>query len=597
MKKLTLSLLIGTALFATASHAADNQRVISYLTSWGAADMTAELIKKSEVDTLLLSFGSWDASGNISGSDSMFDGGTDTYWKPMAYLNWTQAKLDNPQLKVMLAFGGEKGESLWSDLNSESNRERIAQGLVSFLKKDFPVYKKEGQYQQVGTVQLDGIDFDYEKAARLTEEENQNLLDLATRVRALLGANNSKLLSLTTYHVGADPASCQTVLTADCSFNGFSSHSGEVLTLLKGGKDLFNFFNVMTYDAGPDFKYKVAMENYSKALGDKSKIILGNTINDQWGPDGRFVESRANNIYRAGWQAENNFGGFFVWALGASPTLNMPAAEQTHYLLEMKDAADNALPGDPNQAPVAEVSYPQTVTGAAAHVELNGSASSDHEQDPLTFRWSQISGPSVTLNVAHDKAYFSLPAPDKTETLHFQLTVNDGNRDSAPFDIIIKHQTDQTEQPGNTAPVAHPGQAQTVESNRNVTLDGSASYDHDNDTLRYHWVQKSGKPVTLSHPVNEQSSFIAPDVQQNETLVFTLTVSDGDLQDSADVTVTVKAKADVPDGGDIWVPNKLYKTGELVTYKGGTYRCVQGHTSANHWAPNLPGLASLWQKQ
>lgn len=105
MKKLTLSLIISASLFAASSHAADNQRTISYLTSWGAANMTPELIKKSEVDTLLLAFGSWDAQGNISGSDNMFNSGSDTYWKPMEYLNWTQAKFDNPNLKLMLAFG------------------------------------------------------------------------------------------------------------------------------------------------------------------------------------------------------------------------------------------------------------------------------------------------------------------------------------------------------------------------------------------------------------------------------------------------------------------------------------------------------------
>jgi chitinase len=594
MKKLTLSLIISASLFAASSHAADNQRTISYLTSWGAANMTPELIKKSEVDTLLLAFGSWDAQGNISGSDNMFNSGSDTYWKPMEYLNWTQAKFDNPNLKLMLAFGGEKGEGLWADLHNENSREKIAQGLVKLLKKDFPVYKKNGQYQKVGTIRLDGVDFDYEKQARLTEEENHNLLKLATRVRALLGANSGKLLSLTTYHVGADPVSCLDNLTAECSYNGKTDHSGEVLTLLKEGKSLFDFFNVMTYDAGPDFKYKVAMENYSKVLGDKSKIILGNTINDQWGPNGRFVEPRANNIYRAGWQAENNFGGFFVWALGASPTLNMQADKQVDYVLEMKDAAENASPGDVNQAPVAKVSFPQVIVGAASHVELDGSASSDPEQQPLTFHWKQISGSKVKLTSQHDKAFFSLPAPGKTETLHFQLTVNDGERNSTPFDIIIKH---QAEQAGNNAPVADAGSAQTVESNQKVTLNGSASHDPDNDTLTYSWVQKSGKKVTLSHPNSVKTTFTTPDVQKDETLVFTLKVSDGQLQSHADVSVVVKAKS-VPDvGGDSWVSNKQYKPGDMVTDNGAVYRCLQGHLSASHWAPHMPGLASLWQKQ
>ena len=41
-----------------------------------------------------------------------------------------------------------------------------------------------------------------------------------------------------------------------------------------------------------------------------------------------------------------------------------------------------------------------------------------------------------------------------------------------------------------------------------------------------------------------------------------------------------------------WEAGKAYKVGDLVAYKGKTYRIVQAHTSAAHWTPDA--VASLY---
>lgn len=41
-----------------------------------------------------------------------------------------------------------------------------------------------------------------------------------------------------------------------------------------------------------------------------------------------------------------------------------------------------------------------------------------------------------------------------------------------------------------------------------------------------------------------------------------------------------------------WEVGKAYKVGDLVAYKGKTYRIVQAHTSAAHWTPDA--VASLY---
>src|SRR5579883_2869448 len=43
-----------------------------------------------------------------------------------------------------------------------------------------------------------------------------------------------------------------------------------------------------------------------------------------------------------------------------------------------------------------------------------------------------------------------------------------------------------------------------------------------------------------------------------------------------------------------WAPNTSYTAGQLVTYSGSEYRCLQSHTSLTGWEPpNVPALWSL----
>lgn len=336
---------------------ADNpDRSISYLTSWGLNDY--QELFNSKGDGYLLSFGKWDASGNITISDEMLtppDYNSD--WMPAQYLSWSTLKHDNENAAMMVAFGGQTYESIWSAISTPESREAVATGLEELLHTPFPVYKKNlkpeevvgeclaskpdgscdySKYQLAGYVQIDGLDFDFEKAARITDKENQDLTALIKLIREKVG--NTKVLSLTTYHVGADPVECMNAnVFENCSYieeSGRSSHHGEVIDLLKATKNDFDFFNVMTYDAGRNFLYDVAMENYAEYIGDKSKIVLGNTINSQWAPGGNFVETRQNNLDRAKWQKDNGYGGFFMWTLGSN-NQGLSMAEQVDYFNEM----------------------------------------------------------------------------------------------------------------------------------------------------------------------------------------------------------------------------------------------------------------------
>lgn len=397
VRKLALAMGISAAFLAfpaVASTASDENRTIAYVTSWGFTDADpAPILAESKVDTYLLSFARWDAQGNITSSDDIATPMPyDPWWIAGGYLGWTHMKYDHPERKILAAFGGQTYEDMWSYMDTPERREAIAQSLAELLKTPYPVYKrglKESEidgdcqfwnwngscntdvYQKAGSVYLDGIDFDFEKVARLTEKENENLLLLAQRLRELIGKD--KVISLTTYHVGADPVECANNTVVDnCSYieDKRSDHHGEVLPLLEKSKDLFDFFNVMAYDAGPNFRWQVAMENYARAIGDKSKVVLGATINSQWGPVSNFIESKENNLARAEWQAANGYGGFFVWTFGAN-TQNMPLSEQVAYVNDMREAADNAAPSV-ELPPSGIVVSPQAVTLTLPTEYFNG---------------------------------------------------------------------------------------------------------------------------------------------------------------------------------------------------------------------------------
>lgn len=81
----------------------------------------------------------------------------------------------------------------------------------------------------------------------------------------------------------------------------------------------------------------------------------------------------------------------------------------------------------PNKQPKAKAGK-DTIAKSGDLVTLDGSASSDADKDILTYKWTQIAGPSVTLsdNTAV-KPTFTAPVVQQQTVLTFQLMVNDGS--------------------------------------------------------------------------------------------------------------------------------------------------------------------------
>ncbi|MGZ8927332.1 MAG: choice-of-anchor tandem repeat GloVer-containing protein [Methylobacter sp.] len=205
-----------------------------------------------------------------------------------------------------------------------------------------------------------------------------------------------------------------------------------------------------------------------------------------------------------------------------------------------------------NTEPVANAGFDQTAN-VDTLVTLNGTSSSDPDNgpSPLTYSWTQTSGPTVTLTGADTAQPSFIPLTPGTYV--FSLVVNDGRANSA-FDSVTV--TVNASNGSNAAPTAQAGPDQSVDAGTRVTLNGTGSSDPDNgpSPLTYRWSQSGGDTVTLTGATTARPSFtpLTPG-----TYTFNLVVHDGQASSTADsVAVTVNETDYVliqtPNGGEVW---------------------------------------------
>ena len=338
LKQTFLGLSLAAALSAPglmlANNAANtNFKNIAYLTSWSSNTLDLTQLSKN-VTELNLAFGNIDASSlKPVGSDGMLDPDSGKTWKQAAYNIWTTYKYNNPNSKILLAFGGATYSDLWTSTLTDSNAAAIAQNMADAMNAEYPVYQFDSQYvpHVIGNVNLDGVDLDVETGGgRLTDQQANNVITL---IKALRAAMPNKIITLTEFSTAADPASCQTTPGPDCSFVG-SAHSGEMTNVLtEAGQDL-DWVNDMAYDAGPNYPYQISLNNIAKYIP-QNKVVLGLDFEKQWGPKGDFIETLNELVNRATWSKSNNFGGNMVWALGASS--GIPLDQQVESMNKIAD--------------------------------------------------------------------------------------------------------------------------------------------------------------------------------------------------------------------------------------------------------------------
>ena len=231
-----------------------------------------------------------------------------------------------------------------------------------------------------------------------------------------------------------------------------------------------------------------------------------------------------------------------------------------------------------NQVPLADAGNNQTIASAQL-VTLDGTQSSDPDNDPLNYLWTQTSGISVAMNFnTIATPSFTSPeiSPQTSEQLHFKLVVNDGEFDSIASNVIIT--ISSTNQ--NQAPTAHAGEDQSALGNDTVTLDGSQSSDPEGDILSYHWQQTRGETLTLNDDQITNPSFNAPEA--GGTFTFELIVNDGQINsvnDEVSINITaVDTQLQANAGNDQTVKSNIE-----VTLDGSTSYDPDGANLSYSW--------------
>ncbi|TAJ52499.1 MAG: hypothetical protein EPN60_04930 [Nevskiaceae bacterium] len=233
-----------------------------------------------------------------------------------------------------------------------------------------------------------------------------------------------------------------------------------------------------------------------------------------------------------------------------APTVATETLLRFRFVAEDDDGAETGdelsvrvLPaaGD-NQPPNVGAGADQNVDEGSV-VQLAGSAS-DVDGEIRSLRWTQLSGPTVSLSGADGlNASFTAPAVDADTELRFQLsaTDDDGASASDTLSVLVR------DVPANQAPVARAGADQSVDEGASVSLAG-AGEDGDGTIASYQWTQIAGPEVALSGASSATASFTAPQVEAETLLRFRLSVTDDDGASGSDeVSVSVR---DVPPGDD-----------------------------------------------
>jgi hypothetical protein len=187
-----------------------------------------------------------------------------------------------------------------------------------------------------------------------------------------------------------------------------------------------------------------------------------------------------------------------------------------------------------NRAPVASTGGALT-TVVGSTVKLDGSASSDPDGDPLTYKWTLTARPAGS-RAALSSTTVQQPTlvPDVVGDYVVTLVVNDGSLDSA----VASTTATATLPAGAPAAVARAPAVAAVATA--VALDGTASVDAEGDTLSYRWtlVSKPGGSTAAVADATSATAAVVPDVEGSYTL--RLIVNDGAL-DSAPAEVTFMA--------------------------------------------------------
>ena len=205
-------------------------------------------------------------------------------------------------------------------------------------------------------------------------------------------------------------------------------------------------------------------------------------------------------------------------------------------------------------------------------VTLNAAATTDPEDGKnfLKFQWAQSAGiPIKKFLTKVDSPILRFVLPEVTPaggSITMQLIVTDSKGESSVSESPIFISLQNVNKP----PIASIFKITPKNENSTVTLSASGSKDPDGEPLKFVWRQIKPIPkVTIENNQSAVASFVAPNVQKDIKMQFSVNVLDGNkINGKANKTVTVLIKQvnlpPVADAGKNFVANES----SIVTLNG-----------------------------
>jgi beta-glucanase (GH16 family) len=164
-----------------------------------------------------------------------------------------------------------------------------------------------------------------------------------------------------------------------------------------------------------------------------------------------------------------------------------------------------------------------------------------------------------------------------------------GNPDgSTPFPakmyvdyVRVYQHGDNNPTPAPTAPAVPSGLSAAASNQSSINVSWNASSG------------ATGYDLKVDHNVisNVTSPYVNSGLTENSTHTYAVRAknANGTSSWSNSISATTKASSNPTTGS--WAPNTAYKVGDIVSYNGKNYKCIQAHTSLVGWEPsNVPAL-------
>lgn len=213
-------------------------------------------------------------------------------------------------------------------------------------------------------------------------------------------------------------------------------------------------------------------------------------------------------------------------------------------LFSSQAGTDDVIMLAPNTTPVAQAGFDQVTTEESLAARLNGSNSSDADDDRLSYFWAELSDPADACSLVDFIAaepVVSILNRLQSYSCTFQLVVDDGRAESMPDEVTLFVTAD------NDVPVVQEIANLAASTDTAVTVDVRAQ-DPENQAVALTMKDASGQFTALGEDIDQYFAirsngsgllYWQPDFTENGKYTFTVSASDGTTTDERDFTVTV----------------------------------------------------------